>query len=149
MRDEYVLGMENLKKTMQKLEKVPQKQITKAARQGAKIILLKARENAPVKTKLMQKGIYLKGERPRKRGKKVFQITFRSKPEFVKITKDGKRYFYPASQEFGFDTVDGGHVDGKHYLQEAMETEKSQAALKMIKVLDEEIKKAWEEGKLK
>lgn len=149
MKDDYVVGMKNLMKTMGKLEQIPTKQITKSARKGANVILKKARDNAPVKTKMLKKGIYLKGERSRKRGKKVFQITFRSKPEFVKITADGKRYFYPASQEFGFKTRNGGKVDAKYFLQDAMSTEKNTAALVMVGTLDEEIKKAWKEGALK
>lgn len=145
---ETVQGLNKLMKDISKLEKLPQKQITKGARKGANVILKQARANAPKRTGTMRKGIYLKAERS-KRGKKVFQITFRSKPEFVKVTKDGTRYFYPASQEFGFRTVDGGRVEGKHFLTEAMAVKSGEAAETMVQVIGEEIEKALSEGGLK
>lgn len=37
---------------------------------------------------------------------------------FVKTTKNGKRYYYPASQEYGFRKVNGGRVPGKYYIRD-------------------------------
>lgn len=145
---ETVQGLNKLMKDISKLERMPQKQITKGARKGANVILKQARANAPKLTGTMRKGIYLKAEKSR-RGKKVFQITFRSKPEFVKVTKDGTRYFYPASQEFGFRTRDGGRVEGKHFMLGAMEEKKNEAAETMVQVIGEEIEKALSEGSLR
>lgn len=145
---ETVQGLNKLMKDISKLERIPQKQITKGARKGANVILKQARAKAPKLTGTMRKGIYLKAEKS-KRGKKVFQITFRSKPEFVKVTKDGTRYFYPASQEFGFRTRDGGRVEGKHFMLGAMEENKNEAAETMVQVIGEEIEKALSEGSLR
>lgn len=146
-RAEQVEGLNKLMKDISKLDKMPQKQITKGARRGANVILKEARANAPKgETKLLSKGIYLKAERSRK-GKKVFQITFKSRPEFVKITKDGKRYFYPASQEFGFKTRDGGrYEDNKHFLVNAMASKKNEAARVIVDEIGKEIEKTLREG---
>ncbi|MGL5328163.1 MAG: HK97-gp10 family putative phage morphogenesis protein [Peptostreptococcaceae bacterium] len=151
MKYKHIEGMDALMKSMKKLEKVPTRQISKGARRGANVILRQARENAPVKTRKLKKGIILRGERSRKRGKKVFQVTLKSAdkfPEAVKITKDGTRYYYPSSQEYGFDTVDGGHIDGKYYLKKAMESKSNEASRVMIKEIGQEIDKALGEGKL-
>lgn len=145
---ETVQGLNKLMKDIRKLENMPQKQITKGARKGANVILKEARAKAPELTKTLKKGIYLKAERS-KRGKKVFQVTFRSKPDFVKITKDGTRYFYPASQEYGFKTVDGDSVEGKYFLADSLSEKSGEAAEIMIKVIGEEIEKALSEGGLK
>ena len=147
-RRESVDGLNQLMKDIQKLERMPQKQITKGARKGANVILKDARARAPKRTGVMRKGIYLKAEKSR-RGKKVFQITFRSNPEFVKITSDSTRYFYPASQEFGFRTRDGGKVEGKHFLTEAMQTRQAEAAAVMVETIGEEIEKALSEGSIR
>ena len=39
---------------------------------------------------------------------------------------DGKRYYYPASMEYGFITRDGGYVPGYHYLRDALVDNKAE-----------------------
>lgn len=146
-REESVEGLNKLMKDIAKLEKMPQSQITKGARRGANVILKEARAEAPKgETKQLSKGIRLKAERSR-RGKKVFQITFKANPEFVKVTKDGTRYFYPASQEYGFRTRNGGKVDGKHFLLGAMASKKDEAARVIVDEIGKEIEKSLSEGR--
>lgn len=148
-RAERVEGLNKLMRDISKLERMPQSQITKGARRGANVILREARAKAPRgATKQLSKGIRLKAERSR-RGKKVFQITFKANPEFVKITKDGTRYFYPASQEFGFRTRNGGRVEGKHFLLGAMAEKKNEAARVIVDEIGKEIEKSLREGSIR
>ena len=38
---------------------------------------------------------------------------------FVKMSRDGKRYYYPASQEYGFRIGNGKRVPGRYYMRDA------------------------------
>jgi len=120
--DFKIEGMKELERTIRELGKLPQKCVTPAARKGASIALKSARAKAPWDTGELSNGIILKGEKLRKRGKKVYQVVIDPAKNdiFVKYTKDGKRYYYPASQEYGFITRDGGYVPGYHYLRDAL-----------------------------
>lgn len=139
-----VIGMKELLKYVGDLEKLPQRVVTKSAKQGAAIALASARQNAPKgKTGNLRKGITLKGEKSRAQGKKVYQVTFNEKynDKFVKLTKAGKRYYYPASQEYGFRTIDGGRVEGKHFMKEALTDNAQQIDKTIIDELIKEIDK--------
>lgn len=127
-------GMKELERTIRELGKLPQKCVTPAARKGARIALKAARAKAPWRFGDLSEGIILKGEKLRKRGKKVYQVTMDPKKNdiFVKETKDGKRYYYPASMEYGFITRDGGYSPGYHYLRDALVDNK--AAIERVTV---------------
>src|SRR5690554_6089105 len=114
-----LIGMEQLERDFRELGKVPQSAATQSARAGARIALRAAKANAPEDTGALKQGIILKGERTRTRGKKVYDVMMDPAKNdiFVKMTKDGKRYYYPASQEYGFLTVDGGYVPGYRFLR--------------------------------
>lgn len=152
-RRESVEGLNKLMKDIKTLEKMPQKQITKGVRKGANVILHEARARASERRKSgkMSKKLTIKAERSKRKGKKVFQVTYQKVekfPEAVKITKDGKRYYYPSSQNFGFKTRDGEKVDGLHFLEGAMQAKSGQAARVMIDEIGKEIDKALSEGKI-
>ena len=136
-------GMEELEKTIRKLGKLPQKCVTPAARKGARIALKAARANAPWETGELSNGIVLKGERARKKGKKVYQVTLDPAKNdiFVKTTKDGKRYYYPASMEYGFITRDGGYSPGFHYLRDALVDNKTAIERTVVDELAKQIDK--------
>ena len=136
-------GMEELEKTIRKLGKLPQKCVTPAARKGARIALKAARANAPWETGELSNGIVLKGERARKKGKKVYQVTLDPAKNdiFVKTTKDGKRYYYPASMEYGFITRDGGYSPGFHYLRDALVDNKAAIERTVVDELAKQIDK--------
>lgn len=121
-------GMKELERTIRKLGKLPQKCVTPAAKKGNNIALKHARENAPWRFGDLANGIIQKGEKLRKRGKKVYQVTMDPKKNdiFVKTTKDGKRYYYPASMEYGFITRDGGYSPGFHYLRNSLTENKEE-----------------------
>ncbi len=136
-------GMKELERTIRKLGKLPQKCVTPAAKKGARIALKAARANAPWETGELSNGIVLKGERARKKGKKVYQVTLDPAKNdiFVKTTKDGKRYYYPASMEYGFITRDGGYSPGFHYLRDALVDNKTAIERTVVDELAKQIDK--------
>lgn len=136
-------GMKELERTIRKLGQLPQKCVTPAARKGARIALKAARANAPWETGELSNGIVLKGERARKKGKKVYQVTLDPAKNdiFVKETKDGKRYYYPASMEYGFITRDGGYSPGFHYLRDALVDNKTAIERTVVDELAKQIDK--------
>lgn len=136
-------GMEELEKTIKALGMLPQKCVTKAARKGANIALKSARLRAPVDEGNLKKAIVLKGERSRVRGKKVFQVTIDKKKNdlFVSISKEGKRAYYPASQEYGFFTRDGGYIPGYRYMRGSIEENSKAIEKEVVTVLSQEIDK--------
>lgn len=154
MARERVEGLNKLMKDIKKLENMPQKQITKGVRRGTNVILKEARARARERriTGKMSKKLTLKAERSKKKGKKVFQVTYPKVakfPEAVKITKNGKRYYYPSSQNFGFKTRNGGKVDGLKFLEGAMQSKSGQAARVIVDEIGKEIEKSLAEGSIR
>ena len=146
-----VEGLSDLIKDINQLDKMPQQQISKGARKGAKVLLMEARSQAK-KRKLsgkMWKKLTLKAYRTRVKGKKVYRVSYPKTekfPEAVKVTKGGKQYYYPASQNYGFKTKDGGHVEGLHFLEGAMQAKGNLAAKVIVEEIGKEIKKMLSEG---
>lgn len=122
-RKTQIIGFKELERSFRELGKVPQTVATKSARSGAIIVLRAVRRNAPVDEGHLKKALVLKRERTKVRGKAVYQVTFSSamNDELVKVSKDGQRSYYPASQEFGWLTVDGGYVPGYRYMRRSAE----------------------------
>lgn len=126
---------------------VTKKQLTPAVRKAMKPMLQAAREGAPVDTGALKKGIILKSER-NKGLKKVYQVTFDRKMNdtFVKHSgRDGagKRYYYPASQEYGFLKKSGGKHPGKHFLKKAAEAQEDKLPETIVDNVMGEIRKEW------
>lgn len=134
-------GLDEVLKALNGLEKLPQKCVTKSAKAGAQIALKSAKANAPYKKGTLRSGIVLKAEKSKTQGKKVYQVTVNSDDRFVKITKDGKRYFYPASQEYGFRLKNGGKVEGKHFMRNSLTNNKTIIERTMVQVLASEVDK--------
>jgi hypothetical protein len=137
-------GMKELEKMIKKLGELPQKAVTKSAKAGANIALKSAKTDAPIDQGNLRKGIVLKGERLKVKGKKVYQVTFAKSMNtfFVKMSKDGKkRYYYPASQEYGFMTRDGGYTPGYRYMKKSIENNDTAIEKKIVDSLSKEIDK--------
>ena len=136
-------GMKELEKTIRKLGRLPQKCVTPAAKKGGRIVLLAARAKAPWRFGDLANGIILKGEKLRKRGKKVYDVMMDPAKNdiFVKTTKDGKRYYYPASMEYGFITRDGGYSPGFHYLRDSLVDNKAEIERTVVDELAKQIDK--------
>lgn len=127
---------------------VTKKQLTPAVRKAMKPVLQAAREGAPVDTGSLRKGIILKSEKNKPPLKKVFQVTMDKKKNdiFVKgldESGEGKRAYYPASQEYGFKKKNGGKVPGKHFLKKAAEQQEAQLPDAIVDNLISEIQREW------
>jgi HK97 gp10 family phage protein len=136
-------GMEELQKTIKKLGELPQKCVTKAARKGSKIALNSAKQNAPVDTGSLKRGLSQKGERTKTKGKKVYQVTFNKgmNDVFTTESKSGKRGYYPAAQEYGFFARNGRYIPGFHYMKKSIEGNNYQIEREIVDVLSKEIDK--------
>jgi hypothetical protein len=116
-------GMEQLTKDLKKLGKVPQKHVTSSAKKAMNISLKDSRANAPYDTGMLKKGIVLKGERSRSKGKKVYRVVFdrAMNDVFQKPNKDGKiTGYYPVSQEYGFFARDGRYIPGFRFIHDSL-----------------------------
>ena len=118
-----VEGIEDIRRSMRKLQAIPQRHVTSSARKGMNVVLKDARANAPVDEGHLQKGMKLKGERSRAKAKKVYQVVFddRYNHIFQKKNADGKvTGYYPVSQEYGFFTVNGRYIPGFMFVHNAL-----------------------------
>ncbi|MGL5150314.1 MAG: hypothetical protein ACRC7N_07070 [Clostridium sp.] len=136
-------GINEVEKTIRRMGNLPQKCVTTAAKRGAIIARNFAKKKAPYETGALESGIILKGEKTRTKGKKVYQVVMDASKNdiFVKTSKSGKRAYYPASQEYGFRTKNGGYVPGFHYLKRSLEDNYRPIQVKMVKVLSDQIDK--------
>lgn len=79
--------------------------------------------NAPKRTGDLARGIIVSpaAERSNDPARIVRDIYFDASlnDAFVKTSMEGKRYYYPASQEYGFKKVNGGRVPGRYYMRDA------------------------------
>jgi HK97 gp10 family phage protein len=140
-RNFEIKGMKELERLIKQLGKLPQKCVTKAAKDGATIALQSARANAPMDSGELKNGIILRGERRVKVGKKMYDVMMDPAKNdiFVKVTADGTRYYYPASQEYGFVTADGGYVPGYHFLRNSITHNARVIEDTIVSVLSKEI----------
>ena len=90
-------------------------------RQSASGLLFATRAAAPVRSGALQRGIIqLPGkEKSSVFGKVVNDIVIDAGMNdiFVKYSKSGNRYYYPASQEYGFRVGRGKRVPGLYYMR--------------------------------
>lgn len=144
MANAKIEGMPELEKTIKKLGQLPQKCVNTAVRKGALIPKRAAKQGGWVdQTGYMRKGIITKAEKTSVKGKKVYDVEMDPKMNdvFVKVSKSGKRAYYPASQEHGFRTRNGGYVPGFHYLRNSIEDNASKVEKEIVNVLSKEIDK--------
>ena len=141
-------GMKELEKALKKIGDVPQKHVTSSARKAMNIVLKDSRANAPVDTGALKKGMKLKGERSRYKGKKVYQVIFDPAMNeiFQKANKEGKiTGYYPVSQEYGFFARNGRYIPGYRFIHDSLasNTEKVSKTIvdEMKKKIDAEIAK--------
>ena len=154
-------GIEKMVKALNKVNKSPQKAVTRAASKAATLVKRAVRQGTvPVgKTGNLKRAITRKAEKTRARGKKVYEITFDKKYNDVlqKPIKNpgaagGKnpKAYYPASQEYGFLTRSKGggieYVPGLHFMRQGAENAEAQAKQVMIETLEKELDKLWKEA---
>lgn len=138
-----VEGMKELERMFKQLERVPQTVATKSARAGATIALRDAKANAPIDSGELKSGIVLKRERKVKAGKAVYDVMMDPAKNdiFVKTTADGKRYYYPASQEYGYIAPDGSYIPGYHFLRDSIEDNVNAIEQKVIDTAKKTVEK--------
>lgn len=140
-------GMKELKKSIDKLGKVPQKCVTPAAKKGMNIAFKSAKSNAPIETGALKKGIKLAGEKARVKGKKVYRIVFdrAMNDVFQKKNKKGKvTGYYPVSQEYGFFAKNGRYIPGFHFVQKGLNDNANAITKKIVDEMGKNIDKALE-----
>lgn len=139
-----IKGMQELERTFQRLGKVPQTVATKSARAGGSIALKSAKANAPEDEGHLKRGIVLKRERTKVKGKAVYDVTIdpAMNDVFVKVSKEGKRSYYPASQEYGYMTENGRYIPGYRYMRRALDDNKENIERKVLEVTGKEVDKA-------
>lgn len=141
--------MDKLQKDLEKLGQVPQKHVTSSSRKAMNIVLKESRATAPYDTGQLKKGMKLKGERARVKGKKVYQVIFdpAMNDVFQKPNKEGKiTGYYPISQEYGFFARNGRYIPGYRFISDSLidNTSKIEKTIvsEMQKKIDIEIVKA-------
>lgn len=147
-----VEGLEELQAQLERIGKVPKKELTKAAKAASNITLKEARAKAPVgkntKTRgTLKKSISRKMETPNKRNKSVYRIQYSPKytDTFLKPTTGvygGKtpHAYYPASVEYGYKTK-YGKTKGKFYMKKALEATEKSAGQTLVDSLTDSINK--------
>lgn len=154
-------GVVKLVKMLDKAGKNPQKAVTKAAGKAGTIVKRAVKYGTvPVgETGYLKKAIVRKAEKSRKRGKKVYEVTFDKAYNDVlqkPIKNPGKaggknpKAYYPASQEYGYLTRSKGgglsYVPGLHFMREGAEQSETQAKTVMIETMEKELEKLWQEA---
>lgn len=149
MKISLKVDMAGLQRDLKKLGKVPQKHVTASARKGMNIVLKDAKANAPYDTGDLKKGMILKGEKSRYKGKKVYKVIFDPKMNDVFQKKNAKgevTAYYPISQEYGFFAKNGRYIPGFRFLHNSL-SDNAQRMEKTIvtnmkQKIDAEIRKA-------
>jgi hypothetical protein len=141
-------GMAELERVFHQLGKVPQTVATRAARAGGAVAHKAARAKAPKDKGDLRRGLVLKRERSKVPGKAVYDVTMdpAMNDVFVKTSKDGKRSYYPASQEYGFLTVNGGYVPGYRYLKRAITEHDTEIEAKVLQATAKAVEAALRKG---
>jgi HK97 gp10 family phage protein len=110
---------------------------------------------APKRKGNLANGLVLKAERSKSKTKKVYQIL--PDPEksdiFVKFSIDGKRAYYPASQEYGYKNylngADGEKVEGKHFMRNTFDANRPRINNEIIEGTMKKLERAWKKTQRK
>lgn len=154
----YVEGMDELKRQIRRIGKVPKRVISGAARAGMKAPLKEARAKAPVnKRNVPTKGTLKKSiksimekKTKRMKYKSVYQLVFN--PQFASVFKGKKIHrpglygapkprdygYYPLSQEFGFHTK-YGYKRGRYFIAKAIEQHQRDSLQKIVDTMNDGI----------
>lgn len=140
-----LVGVAELNALFDRLGKLPLGSAPKAARRGARVLADAIKAKAPVDTGMLRRGIYTMPEKRSRKGKRVFQVTYRSDMNdwFVKHygPKLEKRAYYPASMEYGYRTRGGGYIPGYYFMRKTAEQKKAEIEQVIISVVAAEMDK--------
>lgn len=146
--DIRVIGLVELQAQFERLEKMPKKYLTKAAKEGMADPERTAKANAPKgKTGNLKKSIKKKMETPNKRNKSVYRLRYDPKftEFFLKPTTGvygGKTPFayYPASVEYGYKTSEGRKVAGQYNMAKAIRQHQKSSLQKVVDSLNKSLR---------
>ena len=137
-------GLDEAIEMIKKVGELPQKCVNRAAKKGIQIAKQDAKNGRWVdQTGYLRKAIKEKAEKTKIKAKKVYDLW----PDpnyndvFVKISKNGKRAYYPASVEYGFKTKSGGYSPGFKTLYNSVTDNKNRIEKVIINTLTDEIDK--------
>ncbi len=152
----YFGDMARFKQTLDRVGKLPQKVVTKAAGKGRTVVRRAIRGEVPMLTGTLKRGIISTGEKSRVKGKKVYQLRFDpalndvfQRPIINPGEAGGKnpKGYYPASMEYGFLTRSKGgglsYVPGYHFMRAGAEQSEAAAKSAMIRTATAELEKEW------
>lgn len=152
----YLEGFGGFVGVLGSMEQLPQKCVTRAAGKGATVVRRAIRNQAPVDTGALKRGIIRTGERSRTKGKKIYDMMFdpAMNDVFQKPIKnpgeaggENPKGYYPASMEYGFLTRSKGggysYVPGYHFMRDATMDSFGAAKLAMVRELNKQIDKEW------
>lgn len=117
-------------KVLNKMGKSPQKAVTRAAGKAGTVMKRSVKTQVPVKSGALKKSIVRVGERSRRKGKKVYQVTFDRKmnDQLQRPVQNpgmlggkNKKGYYPASMEYGFLARAKDGSGGVVYYNEALD----------------------------
>lgn len=147
-------GFDRLQSLIDELGKVPQAVATKAAKQGANLLLSEVKQKAPYHTGLLEEALISVGEKAKSKGKKAYEITFDrqlsgdGKNGLVKISDiTGNRAYYPNSQEYGWTIHGHKGLYGLHYMRNTAQNESDTVEQKIISVAMTEIQKVLDKAR--
>ena len=153
--------VEKMVRTLDQLGKSPQKAVSRAAQKAAtKVKRAIKYGTVPVgATGNLKKAITSKGEKSRRKGRKVYDVTFDrayndqlQKPIKNPGEAGGKnpKAYYPASQEYGFLTRSKGnglsYVEGLHFMRRGAEQAETEARTVMMETLEKELDAIWQKA---
>jgi len=147
-----VEGMKELERSLKQLGKVPQKHVTSAAKKGMGIVLRDAKANAPHDTGQLKKGMILKGEKSRTKGKKVYRVIFNPAMNdvFQKKNKKGEvTGYYPISQEYGFFARNGKYIPGYRFIHDSLANNAGKMEKTIVDTMKNKIDQEIAKGGLK
>lgn len=140
---------------LRQLKDGTQRVAAQAALAPAQAELEAAKAAAPVKTGTLRDSLVLHMERNRANGKQVFDVLPTAKANGLlqkQVKQPGrtangksrrKTAYYPASQEYGFATVNGGRVAGKHYLGGSMAAGSEGYRETILEEIEKNVDEAW------
>ena len=142
-------GIEDIKRSMRALGKIPQKHVTSSSRKGMNVVLKSARASAPEDSGNLKRGMKLQGERSRAKAKKVYQVVFDRgyNHVFQKKNAAGKVVgYYPVSQEYGYFSKSGRYIPGFKFVHQSLSSNTGLVERTIVteikKKIDAEIAKA-------
>ena len=154
--------LKRFQKTLERMERLPQKVVNAAAGKGATVVGRAIRAAAPRgKTRQLSKGFKRIAEKSRVKGKKVYQYAMDPAKNAIfqkPIPMPGAKHpgdrrskwkhaYYPASVEYGFLTRSKGggleYVPGTHFARNATETARPEAEHMIVKALADGLEAEW------